>query len=301
MPRRLPSTALALVLALAMPRGLAAQETELQKGIRLVDSGDYADALLSLDAAVRQMEAAKDKDPSRLGQAHLYLGIAYIGLSHHEAARAQFAAALEQVPSLRLTPEQYPPKVIETFEAARNRQTAAPGKSKSKVVLLGVGAAAAVGVAVAAGGGGGGSDANNSSGCASGQLVFGNARFEVPNFECPVGASGLNDPAGIVIDAVNTTCSAAAITSAATSLTVVASFGTVNPVGQSFPTDPAPYQPTSVSAGGATVPVRVTSNYFCNNTGSGGTFNEVVGSVTLQTSLGAFTVRTVNTHRSTFP
>jgi len=290
-------------LALILPAGGAvAEDADLERGIRLVDDGDYAEALLVLDAVVKRMEADPQHDRALLARAHLNLGIAYIGLSHEEAARAQFAAALAQVRGLRLSPEQYPPKVIEAFEAARNRQQSRG--SSSKPILLGAGAAAAAGVAVLASSGGGSSGAGSAGGgsaCTQGRVTFTNARFEVAAFECPVGANGLDDPAGIVVDAVNTTCSTVTITSASTTLTVVASFQTSNSVGQSFFTNPAPVQPSSIAAGGTTVPLRVTSDYVCTNNGSGNAFNEVVGSVTLQTSVGPFTFRTDNTHRSTFP
>ena len=156
--RRLVSTTLALALA-ASP-GLRAQtpqgDPDLDKGVRLVESGEYGDALLALDAAAKRLEGAKVKDRSLLAKAYLYLGIAYIGLSHSEAAKSKFQAALAQIPDLALSPDLYPPKVIEAFEAARHQAgpaAKAGGGSKKGLVLLGVGAAAAGGIALAASGG----------------------------------------------------------------------------------------------------------------------------------------------------
>jgi hypothetical protein len=155
-------------LALAQP---APADADLQRGIRQVEDGDYDPAIVTLDAAARRLAG----DPARardLSQAYLYLGIAYIGKGHEAAAKAKFREAVAQIKDLTLSPDKFPPKVIDLFEAARAeaRAESAPGPAAAptapvaakrggggKTILI-VGGLAAVGggVALAAGGGGGG-------------------------------------------------------------------------------------------------------------------------------------------------
>ncbi len=159
---------LCLVVALGLALPLAAHpaqpgsaDPEVVKGVRLVEDGDYDGAILTLDNAARRLAA----DPSKakdLSQAYLYLGIAYVGKGHEAAAKAKFREALSQIKDISLSPDKFPPKVIDVFEAARQEEARAPkpvaGKKKGgggKVILIGAGVAAAgAGVAVAAGGGG---------------------------------------------------------------------------------------------------------------------------------------------------
>lgn len=157
-------------LALAQP---ATADADVQRGIRQVEDGDYDPAIVTLDAAARRLTG----DPARardLSQAYLYLGIAYIGKGHEAAAKAKFREAVAQIKDLTLSPDKFPPKVIDLFEAARAEARAqsvpAPAAAPSpapaaaakkggggKTILI-VGGLAAVGggVALAAGGGGGG-------------------------------------------------------------------------------------------------------------------------------------------------
>jgi hypothetical protein len=170
---------LALVLAaslsqapLALGQPVAA-DADVLRGIRQVEDGDYDPAIVTLDAAARRLTG----DPTRardLSQAYLYLGIAYIGKGHEAAAKAKFREAVAQIKDLTLSPDKFPPKVIDLFEAARQEArtqgapppasapTPAPAVAGKKggggKTLLIVGGLAAVGggVALAAGGGGGG-------------------------------------------------------------------------------------------------------------------------------------------------
>ena len=152
----------------------ATADAELQRGIRQVEDGDYDPAIVTLDAAARRLggDPAHARD---LSQAYLYLGIAYIGKGHEAAAKAKFREAVAQIKDLTLSPDKFPPKVIDLFEAARAEEraqvapasavaptpapAAASGKKggSGKTILI-VGGLAAVGggVALAAGGGGGG-------------------------------------------------------------------------------------------------------------------------------------------------
>lgn len=187
-----------LALALGMP-SLRAQDApadvEVQKGMREVEEGDYDGAILTLDNAARRLA----KDPARIGelaQAYVHLGLAYVAKGREAAARAQFREALLRARDLTLSPDKFPPKVIDLFEASRQDlrreagQAAPSGtaeakkKGKGGVILIGVGAAAAAGVALAAGGGGSGSDGPDAGGgttseVSSGVLTQANASAHV--------------------------------------------------------------------------------------------------------------------------
>jgi len=156
----------------------APSDSEVVKGIRQVDEGDYDAAIVTLDAASRRLAG----DPARvrdLSQAYLYLGIAYVGKGHEAAAKAKFREAVRQIKDLVLSTDKYPPKVIDLFEAAReevNRAAPAPSASapsasapapappakkgaSHKGLIIGGVVLAGAGVAVAAAGGGGGGSA----------------------------------------------------------------------------------------------------------------------------------------------
>ena len=154
-------------------------DPEVLRGIRQVEDGDYDPAIVTLDAVARRLSG----DPARtrdLSQAYLYLGIAYIGKGHEAAAKAKFREAVAQIKDLTLSPDKFPPKVIDLFEAAREEArvqaqsaaaspaaatpAAAPasppqkkgGGGKTILIIAGL-AAAGGGVALAAGGKGGAS------------------------------------------------------------------------------------------------------------------------------------------------
>jgi hypothetical protein len=134
-------------------------DPEVAKGIKLVDEGDLDAAILTLDNAARRLaqDPAKAKD---LSQAYLYLGIAYVGKGHEAAAKAKFREAVKQLKDVSLSPEKFPPRVIDLFEAAKEeaaKTAAAPapaaprkgGGGKKWLVIGGLGAAAAGGAAYA--------------------------------------------------------------------------------------------------------------------------------------------------------
>jgi hypothetical protein len=163
-----------LLLGPSLSLAQTAADPDVSEGVRQVETGDYDAAILTLDNAARRLAAdpAQVKDLSR---AYLYLGIAYLGKGHEAAARAKFREAVMKMRDLTLSPEDFPPKVIDLFEAARAEamkaqvspeapavtpEPAPPEKKKggSKTLLLvgGIGGAAALaGIALAGGGGGG--------------------------------------------------------------------------------------------------------------------------------------------------
>jgi hypothetical protein len=158
-----------LVLALAAPAGAQApvvSDPDVREGIRQVEEGDYDAAILTLDNAARRLSA----DPARtreLSQAYLYLGVAYVGKGHEAAAKAKFREAVTQLREMTLSPDKFPPKVIDLFEAAREEVAKAPapqpsvapspaakgggGGGKKWLIIGGVTAAAAGGAAIALG------------------------------------------------------------------------------------------------------------------------------------------------------
>lgn len=168
-------TCLLLACAVSLQPSVRAQQpldAEVAKGIKQVEDGDLAEAIFTLDTAVRRLSG----DPSRardLGQAYLYLGIAYVGKGQETLAKARFRDAVKQVRELSLSPDQFSPKVIELLEAAKKEAAAAgppsppsspqPAEpasaaspkrgSKLPAVLLG-GAAVAAGAVVLSKGGG---------------------------------------------------------------------------------------------------------------------------------------------------
>jgi hypothetical protein len=166
---------LVVVLLVASSSGVltaqvAAGDPDVAKGIRLVEDGDYDAAILTLDNAARRL-AEHPAGVEELSRAYLYLGIAYVGKGHEAAARAKFREAVTAMKDLSLSPEEFPPKIIDLFEAAREEalrpgpspaaaeSTSEQGGSKTPLILLGVGGAAAAGIAVAATGGGDGASA----------------------------------------------------------------------------------------------------------------------------------------------
>jgi tetratricopeptide (TPR) repeat protein len=162
-PRRIACYALLLGLVIGpelMAQSPTPKDAEVAKGVKAVDEGDYDAAILTLDNAARRLAA----DPTKvkdLSEAYLYLGIAYVGKGHESAAKAKFREALTQIKDLSLSPDKFPPKVIDVFEAAREEnKSAAPQAAEKKGgsrkgLWIGAGVVAAGGgVALAAKGGG---------------------------------------------------------------------------------------------------------------------------------------------------
>jgi hypothetical protein len=146
---------------LGVPAWAQVTDPEITKGIKQVEDGDYDAAILTLDNAARHLST----DPSKakdLSQAYLYLGIAYVGKGHDAAAKAKFREAIAQIKDLTLSPDKYPPKVIDVFEAAKEEEAKSPtakapekkgGSHTALYVLGGVAVAGGIGIAAASGGG----------------------------------------------------------------------------------------------------------------------------------------------------
>ena len=166
--------ALMLVVSLGVGPGYAAEagavtDADVLKGVQQVEDGEYDTAIITLDGAARRL--AGQNRPRDLAQAYLYLGIAYFGKGQEAAAKARFREAVRQIGDLSLSPDRFPPKVVNLFEAARDevgaaRASAAPaaapatttekkgGGSATPLIIGGAALAAGAGIAVAVGGGG---------------------------------------------------------------------------------------------------------------------------------------------------
>jgi hypothetical protein len=162
-------TTMALVIALlpgpGMARLAAAQDAELDTGIRQAQEADYDTAVRTLEAAVKRLSAQPDARRD-LARAQLYLGVAHHGLGQEDRARERVLEALKTDPAIEISEREFPPRVMEFFggvmKAAgiqpRPRPTPAAEKKGGGKGLLLLGGALAVGGGVALAAGGGGSD-----------------------------------------------------------------------------------------------------------------------------------------------
>jgi hypothetical protein len=280
------------------PAPAASGTEELARGIRQVSEGDFENAVLTLDGAVRSLaqEPARVRD---LSQAYLHLGIAYVALDQRERARASFKEALARDKELRLGPDRYSPKVIAAFEEARQelRSVAAPaerkGGSRLPLLLLGAGAVAGGTIALVAGGG-------SSPPPPSGEVRFTNARFATPVLVCPDGSASTELPLSVDFDAANGTAAAVTVSAISSTLIIVASPAVPSEVGfaSSLLTRA---MPTTVPAQGSVV-IRAETTLLCaNGSGDAPRFNEWTARLTLSTASGVFTLETVDRLRVNIP
>jgi hypothetical protein len=141
-------------------------DADLQRGIRQVNNGELDAAVLTLDGVIRALAPAASTQGRELAQAHLYKGVALVGLLQEEPAKASFREALRHDPALRLAKGQFPDRVVRVFEAARKgktdsvmkRPTGAPKKAgigTGAILAIAGGVLAAGGTAAAVSGGGG--------------------------------------------------------------------------------------------------------------------------------------------------
>ena len=119
-------------------------------GIRQVDEGNFEDAVFTLDTAVRKLEDEPERRQA-LVQAYVYLGTAYVGLDHEDAARGKFRQALRLDPDVRLDASRFPPRVLKVFDEQVLEVTVSERKRSARRFLIigALGAGAAVGVAAA--------------------------------------------------------------------------------------------------------------------------------------------------------
>ncbi len=124
---RCRTLAVLLVAALAASpsRPQATSDPDLEKGVRQAQEGDFEAAITTLEPVARRLEAQGSRAPA-LGRAHLYLGVAELGLGQEAAARRRFQEALRAHPGLRVTSEEFPPRIVEMFQSVRREQAPPP-------------------------------------------------------------------------------------------------------------------------------------------------------------------------------
>jgi hypothetical protein len=119
--------ALLLIGALALAPSLVAldapSDAGLEEGIRQTQLGDFEKAVVTLDSAARRL-AAEGGRSDELARAYVYLSIAYLGLSQEQKAKAQFLEALKADSDMKIDEGEFPPRVLEFFEEAREEALA---------------------------------------------------------------------------------------------------------------------------------------------------------------------------------
>lgn len=115
---------------LGLPQDISGQaapsDPELNSGLRQVDEGDFRAAIRTLGAVVQRLRE-RGGPSGDLSLGYLYLGIAHLSLGEEPNARAAFISAQETDRVLKLSPSEFPPRVIEAFEQARRESAAKQG------------------------------------------------------------------------------------------------------------------------------------------------------------------------------
>jgi hypothetical protein len=215
-----------------------ADDAELAEGIRQAQQGEFDTAAVTLDRAARRLAAAKAPG-TEIARAYVYLAVAQVGLSQEAKAKTSFVEARRQDPSLRLDAKEFPPRIVQAYEAAlREAGLSVPapppapataekkggGGGKALWVVLGAGAAAGgAAIAQVAGRwvGDGSSDGQifTAGGCnqqnsvvlqltQSGGTFSGNGDFRVLRASCSpenVGATVRHEVAGTIDNQGNVT------------------------------------------------------------------------------------------------
>jgi hypothetical protein len=129
------------------PSGLA-----LADGIRQVEEGDLEAAIFTLDSVVQEL-ATKPRNERNLALAHLYLGMAHLGLSQLDRAREEMRHAWQSDHTLKLDANRFPPRVIQLYsetvaavEGPEAPPTLAGKTGHTKAPIIGIGAVAAASV-----------------------------------------------------------------------------------------------------------------------------------------------------------
>jgi hypothetical protein len=109
------------------PVGPSAAEKEAKlardRGLESYRALQFAASIEQLRQATELLEGALDRiaDFELLVAAHVDLAVAQLGAKQNEAAEASLARALQLRPELALSMDQYPPRVIQTFDKVRKK------------------------------------------------------------------------------------------------------------------------------------------------------------------------------------
>lgn len=147
----------------------ASSGPSLDVGIRQVQEGEYDKAVLTLDAFVLRYGADETRGGD-LWRAHLYLGVAYVGLDQPAAARERFKESFRcyrlqaqregrPVTEVQLGTFGFSPKITQLYAEATREvlEREKKGASKAPIIVIGVVAAAGAGGALVLRSGGSGS------------------------------------------------------------------------------------------------------------------------------------------------
>ena len=265
---------------------------DVASGVRQVKEGDLEAGVATLEAAIHAL--ANDRSRTRdVARAHLYIGIAKVGLGDMPAARTSFQQALALDPSLRLTSLEFSPRVVNAFDHARRDappSTSKSGRSLVPIVAVGAGAGAAGLILIATGGSDGSEDA---------RVRFTDAQFATPTLVCSNGMRDVAIPVSILVNATNSRDDAVTISGVTSVLTIVSS---------SF-SDEIGFlsrRPTSVTPGGvaprSTMTLRVDTTLLCTNDfGNPERSNTWSAEIAIASSVATSTLLTANLLRVEVP
>ena len=283
----------AALIASAGPVSARAQaptpEAEVARGVAQVRDGDFEGAIVTLDAAIAALRAEAGRSRPLLVQAYIQNGVAHVALDHEDLARRAFREALDVDRDLRLTTERFSPKVVRTFDAAREaflrEQAAARPKKGGKTALIVGGAVAAVAGGVVL--------ATRGDEAPPATPTFRDARFGTTVLVCPDGVNAHPLSFFILVEAQNPTSEPVRITDVTSTITIRASPAFPSEVGFAN-TEPTQAMPAIIPpASNATV--QLTSRIVCGNgPGDQPRVNEWSGRVTLTTSAGVFALETAD-------
>lgn len=102
-----------------------AVDADLLLGQGQVAEGDFERAVVTLGLAIERLRADETRR-IELSRAHLFKAVALLGLDKPEKAQGHFRSASEFDKSLRLRDDQFSPRVIRAFEAARRATATRP-------------------------------------------------------------------------------------------------------------------------------------------------------------------------------
>jgi hypothetical protein len=282
------ASSVALVVTVGVARAQSAGD--LATGLRQVKEGDFAGAIVTLDPIARGV--AGNADAGEMSQAHLHLGMAFLGLAQDAKAHEHFKDALRLDPVLRLAKGRHPSRVFEAFEAARKEllreQGHKPRSWRPFAVTGAVAVASAVGVARA-------KEAREDAG----QAQFFGARFAVATTVCPNGSTGVVIPVPLFLEATNETAMEVPITRLSTTLVVETTTVAGETGFQS--TRPSNFTPRSLTSGQQAT-LQVETGLSCTNAiGDAPRFTEVSARVEVVTPAGTFVLPTPDRLRVDFP
>lgn len=139
---------LAALALLTRPGTLPAQgasDAELATGIQQVEEGYYGEAVITLSGVVRRLgDTGPQNDRAR---AHVYLGVAQVGLGHPDQAKTQFRHAIElmrigpggkpgKIKETSLAAYRFSPKVTGIFEEAKREVMVATGEKEGRFPVM---------------------------------------------------------------------------------------------------------------------------------------------------------------------